>query len=125
MTTKEEVTLPLMTVRQLARQGDVTVHVVRNYLRRGLLQAATQTPIHTSDARAGGHQSKGRPVRLESPRETNMLNCLRRGPLAAHRQDRQQAPANLVNLCGGTFSARTTYWQICKSAPTLWQIRQI
>jgi len=30
MTTKEEVTLPLMTVRQLARQGDVTVHVVRN-----------------------------------------------------------------------------------------------
>ena len=43
MTTKEEVTLPLMTVRQLARQGDVTVHVVRNYLRRGLLQAATHT----------------------------------------------------------------------------------
>lgn len=43
MTTKEEVTLPLMTVRQLARQGDVTVHVVRNYLRRGLLQAARHT----------------------------------------------------------------------------------
>ena len=34
---------PLMTVRQLAQRGDVTVHVVRNYLRRGLLQAATHT----------------------------------------------------------------------------------
>lgn len=48
MTTKEEAGPPLMTVRQLARQGDVTVHVVRNYLRRGLLQAATHT--------GGGHQ---------------------------------------------------------------------
>jgi DNA-binding transcriptional MerR regulator len=43
MTSKDESTLPLMTVRQLARQGDVTVHVVRNYLRRGLLRAATHT----------------------------------------------------------------------------------
>ena len=48
MTTKEEVTLPLMTVRQLAPQGDVTVHVVRNYLRRGLLQAARHTAISDS-----------------------------------------------------------------------------
>ena len=40
---KDEAAPPLMTVRQLARQGDVTVHVVRNYLRRGLLQAATHT----------------------------------------------------------------------------------
>jgi len=39
----DEAAPPLMTVRQLARQGDVTVHVVRNYLRRGLLQAATHT----------------------------------------------------------------------------------
>ena len=30
MTAKDEVAPPLMTVRQLARQGDVTVHVVRN-----------------------------------------------------------------------------------------------
>ncbi|MEN9395513.1 MAG: hypothetical protein RLZ81_43 [Pseudomonadota bacterium] len=43
MTAKDEVAPPLMTVRQLARQGDVTVHVVRNYLRRGLLQAARHT----------------------------------------------------------------------------------
>ena len=43
MTGKDEVVQPLMTVRQLAQQGDVTVHVVRNYLRRGLLQAATHT----------------------------------------------------------------------------------
>src|SRR3546814_2444840 len=40
---KDEAAPPLMTVRQLAQQGDVTVHVVRNYLRRGLLQAATHT----------------------------------------------------------------------------------
>ena len=37
---KDEAAPQLMTVRQLAQQGDVTVHVVRNYLRRGLLQAA-------------------------------------------------------------------------------------
>ena len=43
MTGKDESAPPLMTVRQLAQQGDVTVHVVRNYLRRGLLQAATHT----------------------------------------------------------------------------------
>lgn len=43
MKAKDEATPPLMTVRQLAQQGDVTVHVVRNYLRRGLLQAATHT----------------------------------------------------------------------------------
>ena len=43
MTSKDESTPPLMTLRQLAQQGDVTVHVVRNYLRRGLLQAATHT----------------------------------------------------------------------------------
>ena len=40
---KDEAAPQLMTVRQLAQQGDVTVHVVRNYLRRGLLQAATHT----------------------------------------------------------------------------------
>ena len=40
---KDEAAPPLMTVRQLAQQGDVTVHVVRNYLRRGLLRAATHT----------------------------------------------------------------------------------
>ena len=40
---KVESAPPLMTVRQLAQQGDVTVHVVRNYLRRGLLRAATHT----------------------------------------------------------------------------------
>jgi len=43
MTPKDETAPPLMTVRQLAQQGDVTVHVVRNYLRRGLLQAASHT----------------------------------------------------------------------------------
>ena len=43
MTVTDKAVPPLMTVRQLARQGDVTVHVVRNYLRRGLLQAATHT----------------------------------------------------------------------------------
>ena len=43
MTGKVESAPPLMTVRQLAQQGDVTVHVVRNYLRRGLLRAATHT----------------------------------------------------------------------------------
>lgn len=43
MTAKDEAAPPLMTVRQLAQQGDVTVHVVRNYLRRGLLRAATHT----------------------------------------------------------------------------------
>ena len=37
MTVTDKAVPPLMTVRQLARQGDVTVHVVRNYLRRGLL----------------------------------------------------------------------------------------
>ena len=42
MTAKEEAH-PLMTGRQLAQQGDVTAHVVRNYLRRGLLRAATHT----------------------------------------------------------------------------------
>ena len=40
---KDESAPQLITVRQLAQQGDVTVHVVRNYLRRGLLQAATHT----------------------------------------------------------------------------------
>ena len=40
---KDEAAPQLMTVRQLAQQGDVTVHVVRNYLRRGLLQAARHT----------------------------------------------------------------------------------
>jgi len=43
MTSKDESTPPLMTLRQLAQQGDVTVHVVRNYLRRGLLRAAAHT----------------------------------------------------------------------------------
>ena len=43
MMAKHEAAPPLMTVRQLAQQGEVTVHVVRNYLRRGLLQAATHT----------------------------------------------------------------------------------
>ncbi|GGK06198.1 MerR family DNA-binding transcriptional regulator [Luteimonas terricola] len=43
MAAKDEAAPPLMTVRQLAQQGDVTVHVVRNYLRRGLLRAATHT----------------------------------------------------------------------------------
>ena len=38
MTGKGGLAPPLMTVRQLAHQGDVTVHVVRNYLRSGLLQ---------------------------------------------------------------------------------------
>lgn len=32
-----------MTVRRLAQLGGVTVHVVRNYLRRGLLRAASHT----------------------------------------------------------------------------------
>src|SRR3546814_17084250 len=32
-----------MTVRQLAQDGDVTVHLVLNYLRLSLLQAATHT----------------------------------------------------------------------------------
>lgn len=32
-----------MTVRRLAQQGGVTVHVVRSYLRRGLLRAASHT----------------------------------------------------------------------------------
>lgn len=39
MTAKDEAAQPLMTVRQLAQQGGVTAHVVRNYLRRGLLRA--------------------------------------------------------------------------------------
>lgn len=43
MTAKDEAAQPLMTVRQLAQQGGVTAHVVRNYLRRGLLRAATHT----------------------------------------------------------------------------------
>lgn len=34
---------PPMTVRRLAQRGGVTVHVVRNYLRRGLLKAASYT----------------------------------------------------------------------------------
>lgn len=34
---------PPMTVRRLAQLGGVTVHVVRNYLRRGLLRAASHT----------------------------------------------------------------------------------
>ena len=58
---KDEAAPPLMTVRQLARQGDVTVHVVRNYLRRGLLQAATHTEggyrVHP---RFHGHLREGR-----------------------------------------------------------------
>jgi len=32
-----------LTVRRLAQQGGVTVHVVRNYLRRGLLRASSHT----------------------------------------------------------------------------------
>jgi DNA-binding transcriptional MerR regulator len=32
-----------LTVRRLAQQGGVTVHVVRNYLRRGLLRAKDRT----------------------------------------------------------------------------------
>jgi len=43
MTTKDEAAPPLMTVRQLAQQGDITVHVMRNYLRRGLLRATART----------------------------------------------------------------------------------
>ena len=34
---------PPMTVRRLAQLGGVTVHVVRNYLRRGLLRASSHT----------------------------------------------------------------------------------
>ncbi|ODT95520.1 MAG: hypothetical protein ABS82_07915 [Rhodanobacter sp. SCN 67-45] len=43
MTAIDEAVPPLMTVRQLAQQAGVTVHVVRNYLRRDLLRAATHT----------------------------------------------------------------------------------
>jgi DNA-binding transcriptional MerR regulator len=43
MTTVPRKSDPSMTVRRLAQRGGVTVHVVRNYLRRGLLQAAAHT----------------------------------------------------------------------------------
>lgn len=43
MMATDEAIPPLLTVRQLAKQAAVTVHVVRNYLRRGLLRAATHT----------------------------------------------------------------------------------
>ncbi|MCB1567706.1 MAG: MerR family DNA-binding protein [Xanthomonadales bacterium] len=33
-----------LTVRRLAQQAGVTVHIVRNYLRRGLLRASTRSP---------------------------------------------------------------------------------
>ena len=36
-------TSPLMTVRQLALRGGVSVHVVRSYLRRGILHAERRT----------------------------------------------------------------------------------
>ncbi|WP_290884449.1 MerR family DNA-binding protein [Arenimonas sp.] len=43
MTAHLHKTEPPMTVRRLAKSGGVTVHVVRNYLRRGLLRAARHT----------------------------------------------------------------------------------
>lgn len=43
MTAEARKSDPPMTVRRLAQLGGVTVHVVRNYLRRGLLRAASHT----------------------------------------------------------------------------------
>jgi len=55
-----------LTVRRLAQQGGVTVHIVRNYLRRGLL-------------RAGSHTDAG--YQLFAPSEVHRLHFIRTSQL--------------------------------------------
>ena len=92
-----------LTVRRLAQQGGVTVHVVRNYLRRGLL-------------RASSHTDAGYQLFAPLPKCTDCTSfALRNGWVSLSPRSKRS--------CGAVASARVPAHWCATSSPAVWMRR--